>query len=139
MTHAEDFLTNNGVMDRLSAVQQIGEMLQALNIHDFLDYGGRDFLSIGSFIEKTIGELITSLGKLEDVQRKEFMALKAKVPPDPEKIAAAKAHNKELALYMIDQTRFVSAETAEAIKRVIEEAEEFQGLTDTDEEPGEND
>lgn len=130
-----DFLGETGMADKLRGIKQIGMLMEAADRDSF--YG--DMGDIGALIERTIDDFFESVDAFDSLQDDEVREILKKIPPDPKKIAKEKAHRKELALYMIDQTRFVSPETAEAIKQVIEEAEEFQGLTSADDEPGEDD
>lgn len=122
MVSLSDVFYEQGAKDKLKTVQQIGELLQALDISEWQAYGERDLYHVGLFIEKTIDEVFKTLDEIEEMQTEEHKEIRAKLPPDPEDEAKQREQEQRAALYMAQSIDKIVPGAFERVKELIEKA-----------------
>ncbi len=130
MIHLSDVFFESGVKEKLQAVGQLGELLQALDVHEWQAYSERNLVYLGTFIENTVNEVFEVLEEIGDQQKQEQRELSAKLPPDPEKEAKRRAEENAVAVRMaeiIDQT--IPA-ASEKVRELIQKPEAQTGAAE---------
>lgn len=132
MTHVTDYLFDNGITDKLRTVQQIGELLQALNMQEWQAYEHRDLHHIGCFVETTIKEAIEAVEEVGDIQREEFMEISSRAPLTPEEEAKRVAVDQEIAVELAKSIERIVPGASEKIREMIKQTDKA-GETETEE------